>query len=78
MNDIKLQKNFDTWCKRNLPDISSESKEYLWLMYVYFSNRIREKDNRIANLEARVQRLIGNMPYNSDNGILVYMNTKKE
>jgi hypothetical protein len=54
MNDIKLQKNFDTWCKRNLPDVSSESKESLWLMYVYFSNRIEEKDNKIAKLKDKL------------------------
>lgn len=57
MNDIKLQKNFDTWCKRNLQDLSFESKKHLWLMYMYFSNRIVEKDNKIAKLEERIKDL---------------------
>lgn len=58
MNEVKLQKNFDTWCKRNLPtDINSESKQYLWQMYVYFSKRIEEKDNRIAGLTEKVSTL---------------------
>lgn len=55
---VEIEKNFNTWCKRNLsPEFSNDIKTTLWKMYLYFYKRIEEKDNRIKKLEERVRYL---------------------
>lgn len=57
--DIKQEKNFKRWCKRNISyELTDREKELLMLLWEYFSNRVKAYENRIHHLELRSKNIL--------------------